>query len=107
MCTFQPFQVYLKYKDSEVPKKEVLQLAFALKQTYNTRLEILNPVFRPRPNSHLAPQKTQTNDMQASLLVRAKAADQPVTLNSREVLAEVRTVAVPLGGASAKQPLKG
>jgi hypothetical protein len=58
------WQVYLKFKDQEVDKKTVLQQVFSIRQSYNARVEILSPVFRPQPNRHLAPQKTQTNDMQ-------------------------------------------
>ena len=104
----------LKFKDQEIPKTEVLQQVFTIKQAYNSRLEILNPVFRPRGlggNRRLAPQKTQTNDMQAVLLVRAKNSDQAFVMNAREVIADVWTVAgagaASTGGKGKQSPLKG
>ena len=44
-------------------------------------------VINPNQNSKLAPQKTATNDMKATLLVKS-CDDEPVILNAREVLAD-------------------
>jgi len=80
-------KVYLKFKDTEIDKKEVINQYFAVTKTHHKRLEILSVVINPNPNSKLAPQKTSTNDMKATLLVKS-VDDEPVVLNAREVLAD-------------------
>ena len=80
-------KVYLKFKDAEMDKKEVLQQFFSICKTYNRRLHILSVVIKPDSNSKLAPQKTSTNDMKTTLLVRS-VDDEPVNLNAREVVAD-------------------
>ena len=84
-------KVYLKFKDNEVDKKEVLEQYFSISKVHHRRLHILSVVFNPNPNSKLAPQKTQTNDMKATLLVRSND-DQPVMLNAREVVADCESL---------------
>ena len=79
--------VYLKFKDSEIDKKEVLGQYFAVNKVHHKRLDILSVVIKPDSNSRLAPQKTQTNDMKATLLVKS-VDEEPVILNAREVLAD-------------------
>ncbi len=80
-------KVYLKFKDTEIDKKEVIAQYFAVTKTHHRRLEILSVVINPNPHSKLAPQKTATNDMKATLLVKS-CDDEPVILNAREVLAD-------------------
>ena len=79
--------VYLKFKDTEIDKKEVLGQYFAVNKVHHKRLDILSVVIKPDSNSRLAPQKTQTNDMKATLLVKS-VDEEPVILNAREVLAD-------------------
>ncbi len=56
-------------------------------QTHHKRLEILSVVIIPNQHTKHAPQKTATNDMKATLLVKS-VDDEPVILNAREVLAD-------------------
>ena len=79
--------VYLKFKDAEIDKKEVLEQYFAVTKTHHRRIEILSVVIKPDAASKLAPQKTSTNDMKATLLVKS-VDENPVMLNAREVVAE-------------------
>ena len=80
-------KVYLKFKDNEMDKKEVISQYFTVTKTHHRRLEILSVVINPDPNSKLAPQRTSTNDMKATLLVKS-VDDEPVILNAREVVAD-------------------
>ena len=80
-------KVYLKFKDTEIDKKEVIAQYFAMTKTHHRRLEILSVVINPDPHSKLAPQKTATNETKATLLVKS-CDDEPVILNAREVLAD-------------------
>ena len=79
---------YLKFKDAEIDKKDVLEHYFAISKVHHKKIEILNVVIKPEPNSQLAPQKTATNDMKVVLLVRARSQEDPAILNAREVLAD-------------------
>lgn len=84
-------KVYLKFKDAEIEKKKVLEEYFSIQKIYHSRIDILSVVFKPDHSDHLAPQKTATNDMKATLVVRSKD-DTPVLLNAREVLADCHSV---------------
>ena len=80
-------KAYLKFKENEVEKVKVIQEAFAISKCYFPRLEILSVVIKPYVQGRLAPQKTSTNDMKVSLVVKSKD-EMPVTLNAREVIAD-------------------
>ena len=80
-------KVYLKFKDAEIDKKEVLDQYFTVEKVHRKKIDILSVVIRPDPRSKLAPQKTSTNDMKASLLVRSLD-EEPVLLTAREVIAD-------------------
>jgi len=84
-------KVYLKFKDAEIDKKKVLEEYFSIQKVYHPRIDILSVVFKPQPSKHLAPQKTATNDMKATLVVRSKD-EAPVLLNAREVLADCHSI---------------
>eukprot|EP00092_Neocalanus_flemingeri_P003100 GFUD01003312.1.p1 GENE.GFUD01003312.1~~GFUD01003312.1.p1 ORF type:complete len:1263 (-),score=415.62 GFUD01003312.1:210-3998(-) len=84
-------KVYLKFKDSEIDKKKVLEEYFSIQKTYHTKIDILSVVFKPDHSERLAPQKTATNDMKATLVIRSKD-DSPVILNAREVLADCQSM---------------
>lgn len=79
---------YLKFKDNEIDKAQVLETFFTVTKKYFQRLEILSLVFKPFNKNRLAPQKTSTNDMKVTLMTRS-ADDSPVLLNAREVIADV------------------
>ena len=80
-------KVYLKFKDAEIDKKEVLEQYFSVVKVHRKKIDILSIVIRPDPSSKLAPQKTSTNDMKASVLVRSLD-EEPVLLSAREVIAD-------------------
>ena len=80
-------RAYLKFKENEVEKVKVVQEAFAVSKSYFARLEILSVVVKPFVQGRLAPQKTSTNDMKVSLVVKSRD-EMPVTLNAREVVAD-------------------
>merc|ERR1712192_24408 len=80
-------RAYLKFKENEVEKVKVVQEAFAVSKRYFPRLEILSVVVKPFVQGRLAPQKTSTNDMKVSLVVKSRD-EMPVTLNAREVIAD-------------------
>ena len=80
-------RAYLKFKENEVEKVKVVQEAFAVSKSYFARLEILSVVIKPFVQGRLAPQKTSTNDMKVSLVVKSRD-EMPVTLNAREVIAD-------------------
>jgi len=84
-------KVYLKFKDAEIDKKKVLEEYFSIQKIYHARIDILSVVFKPDHSDRLAPQKTSTNDMKATLVVRSKD-DSPVLLNAREVLADCQAM---------------
>ena len=84
-------KVYLKFKDAEIDKKEVLEQYFAVEKAHRKKIDILSVVIRPDPASRLAPQKTSTNDMKAALLVRS-VDDEPVLLTAREVIADCESL---------------
>jgi len=73
--------------ENEVEKVKVVQEAFAVSKSYFSRLEILSVVVKPVVQGRLAPQKTSTNDMKVSLVVKSRD-EMPVTLNAREVIAD-------------------
>jgi len=82
-------KVYLKFKDAEVDKQQVIEECFSITRVYNSKLEVLSLVFKPDTNSRLAPQKTATNDMKAILVVKTKNdVEGVVSLNPREVMAD-------------------
>jgi len=82
-------KVYLKFKDAEVDKQQVIEECFSITRVYNSKLEVLSLVFKPDSHSRLAPQKTATNDMKAVLVVKTKNdVEGVVSLNPREVMAE-------------------
>ena len=62
---------------------------FAVNTVYHSRLKVLSKVLMPLPKERLAPQKTQTNDMQAELVVAAADGNGFVSLNPREVVAQL------------------
>ena len=83
--------VYLKFKDAEIDKKEVLDQYFAVEKVHRRKIEILSVVIKPHAHSKLAPQKTSTNDMKATVLVRS-IEEEPVILNAREVIADCESL---------------
>ena len=83
-------KVYLKFTCNEIPKKEVLDQVFSVQKLYNSRLKVLTKVIRPLTEKRLAPQKTQTNDMMAELVLVSDGGT--VTLNPREVIAQLVSV---------------
>ena len=64
---------------------------FTVDKAHRKNIDILSVVIRPDPASKLAPQRTSTNDMKATLLVRCLA-DEPVLLTSREVIADCESL---------------
>lgn len=84
-------KVYLKFKDAEIDKNKVLEEYFSIQKIWHPRIDILSVVFKPLPAKHLAPQKTATNDMKATLVVISKD-NAPVLLNAREVLADCQSI---------------
>ena len=84
-------RVYLKFKDAEIDKKDVLEQYFSMIKVHHKRLEVLSAVIKPDSESKLAPQKTSTNDMKATLLVKS-IDDEPVMLNAREVIADCESL---------------
>ena len=84
-------KVYLKFKDAEIDKKEVVEQYFALTKVHRKTIDILSLVIKPHADCKLAPQKTSTNDMKATLLVRSLD-EEPVTLSAREVIADCESL---------------
>jgi len=83
-----PIEVYLRFNDTvTIDKKQVLEETFYLSKICSEKLQILTCAFIPKANKSLAPQRTSTNDMRATLIVKSKD-DSEVTINAREVIAE-------------------
>lgn len=80
-------EVYLKFKDTEIEKEKVKDQVFFIEGCYNDRVEILTKVFKTKSGNRLAPQKTSTNDMKATLVMRARYPEDEVRLAGREVIA--------------------
>jgi len=80
-------EVYLKFKDTEIEKEKVKDQVFFIEGCYNARIEILTKVFKTNSGNRLAPQKTSTNDMKATLVMRARYPEDEVRLAGREVIA--------------------
>ena len=78
-------KVYLTFKDAEIDKKKVLEECSSIQKTYHARINTLGVAVKTDYTNHLAPQKTASNDMKATLAVKSKD-DTPVLLNATETL---------------------
>ena len=70
---------FLKSYVKNVDKSTYLLLTNTLIKNYSLwhcLFKVLNPVIKPIHKDRLAPQKTQTNDMQASLFMTSPNADK-------------------------------
>ncbi len=90
-------QVSLKLEDLVVANRDLLELVFRVKEIYNKKLEVLNPVLQLLPGKR---------GPQASLLIHT-VTDSPITLHDNEIIGLICTVAVKESDASEKRPLKG